>query len=95
MEQIVITAILKPIEGHEEEVYNVLKTVTEASRKESGCIQYDVHQSMQDSNYILIEVWENEEAVEAHINSSHYQKYRESIPDFVSLREVFKMKKIL
>ncbi|MCA0988628.1 putative quinol monooxygenase [Guptibacillus algicola] len=94
MDEIVITAILKPIEGHENEVYNVLKSVGEASRKETGCIQYDLHRSIEDSTYIIQEVWQNEEAVKGHINSTHYQEYRDSIPDFITSREVYKMKKL-
>ncbi|WP_377891004.1 putative quinol monooxygenase [Alkalihalobacillus sp. R86527] len=95
MEEIVITAILKPIEGHENEVFNVLRSVTNASRKEPGCIQYDLHRSIEGSTYIIHEVWKDEQAVEAHISSTHYQEYRESIPDFISTREVYKMKKVL
>lgn len=95
MGPIAITAILKPIEGHENEVHKVLESVTEASRKEEGCIQYDLHQSIEDATYIIYEVWQDEEAVEKHINSTHYQEYRESIPDFISSREIYKMKKIV
>lgn len=94
MEPIIITAILKPKEGFEEQLLSELKKVQVASRQEIGCIKYNLHHSVEDNTFVLYEVWEDNEAIERHIKSSHYQEYRENIADIVSTREVYKMKAI-
>ncbi|TKD72452.1 putative quinol monooxygenase [Pseudalkalibacillus hwajinpoensis] len=94
MEQLAVTAILKPKEGHEDDVRKVLQEVLDGSRNEEGCVQYDVHQSIEDTTFVIYEVWENQGAVESHINSAHYEKYRNDIGDLIISREVYKMKKL-
>jgi quinol monooxygenase YgiN len=94
MGAIIITAILKPKEGLEEQLLSALKKVQEASRKEVGCIKYNLYKSVEDNTFVLYEVWENNEAIENHIQTSHYQEYRENITDIVSIREVYKLKAI-
>ncbi|MGA9288834.1 MAG: putative quinol monooxygenase [Anaerobacillus sp.] len=94
MEQIAVTAILKPKEGREEELKRALQEVTVGSRNEDGNVQYDVHQSIEDPSFVIYEVWENNQAVATHMNSAHYDKYRNDIADLISSREVYKMKKL-
>ncbi|MDP4549395.1 putative quinol monooxygenase [Alkalihalobacillus macyae] len=94
MEQLTVTAILKPKEGREGDVKHVLHEVLMGSREEEGCIQYDVHQSIEDTTFVIYEVWKNQNAVESHINSAHYEKYRNEIADLITNREVYKMKKL-
>jgi quinol monooxygenase YgiN len=94
MEPIIITAILKPKEGFQEQLLSELKKVQAASREEAGCIKYNLHQSVGDYTFVLYEVWKDNEAVEHHIQSSHYKEYRDNISDIVSTREVYKMKTI-
>jgi quinol monooxygenase YgiN len=94
METIVITAILKPKQGSEQQLLSELKKVQSKSRKEAGCINYNLHQSVDDQTFVLYEVWENKKAMDQHIESSHYQEYRENIADLVATREVYKLKAI-
>lgn len=94
MEQIAVTAILKPIEGQEEAALHVLQEVLVGSRNEEGNIQYDVHQSIEDSTFVIYEVWKDQQAIEMHINSEHYEKYRQNIGSLLESREVYKMKKL-
>ena len=94
MEQLAVTAILKPKDGREGDVKRVLHEVLIGSREEDGCIQYDVHQSIEDTTFVIYEVWKHQDAVESHINSAHYEKYRNEIADLITSREVYKMKKL-
>lgn len=94
MEPIIITAILKPKEGFEEQLLLELKKVQMASREEAGCIKYDVHQAVEDYTFVLYEVWKNNEALDSHIQSKHYQEYRKNISNIVSTREVYRLKTI-
>ncbi|WCK54871.1 putative quinol monooxygenase [Aneurinibacillus sp. Ricciae_BoGa-3] len=94
MKPIIITAILKPKEGFQDQLLSELKKVQLASREEIGCIEYNLNQSVEDDTFVLYEVWKDNEALDRHAGSSHYQEYRNNIKDFVSTREVYKMKTI-
>lgn len=94
MNSIVITAIFKPKEDKIEPFLEELKKVQEASRQEDGCLQYDLHQSMEDQTYVLYEVWKDNEAVEAHINTDHYKQYRDNTAELIESREVYKLTKM-
>ena len=46
------------------------------TRKEVGCIQYDLHQDNQQPEvFIFVENWENQALWEAHIKSNHLQSF--------------------
>ncbi|MEC1526032.1 putative quinol monooxygenase [Neobacillus niacini] len=66
------------------------KRVQAPSREGAGCIKYDLHQS-EDQTFDLFEVWKDEEALERHIQSTHYQEYKNNIADLVLNREVYKL----
>lgn len=69
-----LTAILKSKEEFTEEVKGLLKNLVENSRKEIGCLQYDLHRDIENSNvFIFHEIWQNKEIFEAH-NSQQYVK---------------------
>lgn len=94
MKPIVITAILKPKDGCEDQLFQALQKVQAASREEAGCIQYDLHKGIDDPTYVLYEVWKDNEALTRHAQSSHYQEYRESIADLLASREVYRLQTI-
>lgn len=94
MEPITITAILKPIENRQDQLLAELAKVQEASRAEAGCLNYVLHQSIEDDTFVLHETWKDKDALESHIESLHYQEYRTNTADLVSKREVFKLKVI-
>ena len=94
MESIIITAILKPKEKYEEQLLTELKKVQKASREEAGCLNYDLHQSIDDNTFVLHEAWKDKDALDDHVQSEHYQEYRENIAELVSTREVYKLKTI-
>lgn len=59
-----------------ENVKNILKTVHDKSVKENGNLFYKVYQSKSESNtIILFEGYSNENALETHKRSLHYQEY--------------------
>ncbi len=92
MDAIVITAILKPKENMESQLRAELDKVLEASRQEAGCLNYVLHQSIEDDTFVLHETYQDKDALENHVNSSHYQEYRANIADLIERREVFKLK---
>ncbi|MBN8237118.1 antibiotic biosynthesis monooxygenase [Halobacillus kuroshimensis] len=92
---ITINAFLTAKEGREEELFNELKKVIEPSRKEAGCIDYVLHRSLDDASvFAFYETWKDQEALQMHIDSDHYQAYREATKDLTSSREVHKLEKV-
>ncbi|WP_404405143.1 putative quinol monooxygenase [Jeotgalibacillus malaysiensis] len=96
MELITITVILKSIPGKEKALLEELVKVAKPSREEKGCIEYNLHESLEnESEFVLIEKWKNQEALQLHIESEHYQLYRNNIQALIEGREVYKLKAIL
>ncbi len=59
-----------------EQVAEALRRLTEASRKEPGCVSYIPHELADDPNTILIyEQYRDTEALEAHRASAHFRDY--------------------
>lgn len=54
---------------------SLLRELRDESRKEAGVIQYDVGRSSEKPNvFALWEVYRNQEAVDAHLGSEHFQR---------------------
>lgn len=63
------------------------------TKKEEGCLSYQVFQDMQDPEVCyVIEKWESEAALQKHMASSpHFKKYMALFPGMIDKRpEVFK-----
>ena len=43
------------------------------SRKENGCIAYDIYESIDGKCLTFIEEWKDEEAINSHNNSNHFK----------------------
>lgn len=82
-----ITIIAKSIikEGKIEEFKALTKELIEESRKELGCISYNLNQDLNNKNVLtFIEEWESKEAIEIHNNSVHFTTI---VPKLGELRE--------
>jgi len=56
--------------------------IVAASRAETGCINYDFHQSIDDASVFLWhETWTSREAIEAHADSQHFREFSQEIKD--------------
>ena len=70
-----VTFIAK--EGHESKLKTLLESMVEPSRLEDGCLHYSIYQyEKEPTKFIVIETWENEEALEGHKHSKHYLHYK-------------------
>jgi quinol monooxygenase YgiN len=69
-----LTVVLKSKEEFTGKIKELLEKLVENSRQESGCLQYDLHQNIENPTiFILHEVWENKVIFDLH-NSQHYVK---------------------
>jgi quinol monooxygenase YgiN len=82
---IIIHAGLSILKEKEEEFLNEVKTLIEASRKENGNIQYDLMKDTEkESKYMMVEVWENQEAVQSHNTSEHFAVFGQKAQSFMA-----------
>ena len=45
------------------------------TRLESGCLAYDLYHDLKNpGHFVFIEAWENREALDAHVQSEHFQR---------------------
>jgi quinol monooxygenase YgiN len=66
-----------------EELKNLLITMIDASKVEVGCELYNVYQIKEKPNtFVVVETWENQEALKGHQNSAHYKYYKANFEPF-------------
>jgi quinol monooxygenase YgiN len=69
-----VTLVAKP--GMEKSLADGFRPLIEASRLEPGCLLYVVHQRKDEpQKFLVYEQYKDEEALEAHRNSAHFEKY--------------------
>ena len=61
--------------GHEDEVEELLRQLTVASRAEPGALLYQAHRDVDDPRrFVLYEQYVDEQALEAHRSSEHFKE---------------------
>ncbi|SFH56260.1 Quinol monooxygenase YgiN [Tindallia magadiensis] len=81
-----ITIVAKSIvkEGKLETFKALAQEMVEKSRKEKGCITYQLYQDIHNDHVMtFIEEWEDMESVEAHQKTEHFEK---NVPKMKALR---------
>ncbi len=70
MAQINVVAVLKAKEGREADVVAAFEPVLEASRKDKGCIRYDLFSAEgAPGTLVMLETWESQEDLNEHMKS--------------------------
>lgn len=68
--------------GQTEAVEAGLRQLVEASRQESGCLQYDLHRQLEQPElFVMIEQWRDDAALDAHRNEPHYLHFGKTFGD--------------
>lgn len=71
--------------GRAEDYKQLAAKLIEETRKEKGCISYDLCEDTDNPNTLtFIEKWEDRESLEAHFNTPHF---KEIVPMLRGLRE--------
>jgi quinol monooxygenase YgiN len=80
---VVARAIVK--DGQEVAFADVAKVLVEATRKEPGCIFYNLYQSPQDpKSFIFYEEYKDDAAFASHGSSEHFKAFAGAIPDMLA-----------
>ena len=68
--------------GQHERAREILEELVAPSRKEKGCINYDLHQSVDHPDlFVFHENWTSMEALAAHAKSEHIARFRKKSDD--------------
>lgn len=70
--------------GEEQQVRAALLVLVDETRKEKGCINYDLHQ--QDENpaqFMMYENWQSAEDLEEHARSAHLREFGRNMSPFL------------
>jgi quinol monooxygenase YgiN len=93
---IIINAILKAKPGKEQQLREELGKVLPPSRAEEGCVNYTLHESMDDKGtFVFYETWKDEESLQSHTETAHYKAYRQNVADLLDAREVYRLKEVV
>jgi quinol monooxygenase YgiN len=71
-----VTVVAKIVAKKEsvEDLQRELLKIIEPTRKEDGCIDYNLHQDNDNpAVFIFYENWKSAEALEAHMNTAHFK----------------------
>lgn len=75
-ETIVLVARLKVRTEAVEEMKDLALGIVEDSRNEAGCINYDVHQALDDPTvFVWHETWTGKAALDAHFEEPHFKQF--------------------
>ena len=83
----IINASIRIKEGHREPFIEAMLDDAQGSvRDEPGCLRFDVIQDGGDPNTIwLYEVYKDEGAFEAHLQTPHFIKWRDAVKDWIDV----------
>lgn len=71
-------------EGKVEEVIKLYQELVQETRKEDGCIKYELYQDGKDTKTLaVIEEWESKEALDNHMKTEHFTRIVPMIGEFV------------
>ena len=81
---IVATVIVKP--EYKDDVLKAIKTVVDATRKESGNIFYDVFEDVGNPlKFVFIETWKSQAAIDSHNKAAHFNDFVKAVEGKASL----------
>ncbi|MFZ0641334.1 MAG: putative quinol monooxygenase [Candidatus Acidiferrales bacterium] len=68
----------------EQRLKTALLDLVAQTRKEKGCINYDLHQSQENAcQFVMYENWESAADLDAHANSAHLREFGRNMSQFL------------
>jgi|ERR1041384_1452149 quinol monooxygenase YgiN len=75
-EQVTVLARVHARAGKEAEVQRLLRALVAPSRAEAGCLNYDLHQSVDDpTEFMFYENWTSRAALDAHLDMPYLNEF--------------------
>jgi quinol monooxygenase YgiN len=84
-----LLVILRPREGQEIFLEAELRALIGPTRKEDGCLRYDLYRSSEGPvAYLLYEIWESRDHHTAHTKTDHFLRWNARKDSLLASREV-------
>ena len=84
MNKIAVVAMFTAKTGKENALEEELSKLVSPSRKDDGCISYDLHRNSDDrSVYIFYERWESKELLDQHLAQPHLTAFGEKVGELL------------
>ena len=85
---VTLTVIVRAREGQEMLLEAELRALVAPTRREEGCLQYDLHRSTElAGQFFLHEVWESREHHNAHTRTPHFLRWNARKDSLLAARE--------
>lgn len=95
MTELKIVAVIVVKAAYQEDLKPLFHTIVNETRKESGNISYELHQDIKNPlKYIMLEVWESQEAIDEHNASAHFNAFVAAAQDKLDSLTVDVIKKV-
>lgn len=84
-EKVTVIAYIEIKPGAEESFLLHAQEVVKATRAETACINYDLHQSAdKTTSFVFYENWTSMSGLDQHAKSAHIQTFRNAIADLIA-----------
>jgi quinol monooxygenase YgiN len=84
-EKVTVVALVKAKEGMGDRVRKELLTLIDPTRSEEGCIDYDLHEAIDDpSVFVFFENWRSMKDLERHRETAHIRSYRKNVGELLA-----------
>jgi quinol monooxygenase YgiN len=95
-EAVTLIVQLRPRDGQEMLLEAELRALVGPTRKEDGCLTYDLHRSVEGpAAFLLHEIWATREAHSKHTNTPHFLRWNARKDALLTSREVTYWKQVL
>jgi quinol monooxygenase YgiN len=85
---VTLIVLLRARAGHEPFLEAELRALVAPTRKEDGCLQYDLHRAADGSGaFLMHEVWESREHHTAHTKTDHFLRWNARKDALLASRE--------
>ncbi|MGE0881909.1 MAG: putative quinol monooxygenase [Blastocatellales bacterium] len=95
-DKVTVIAYIEVKPGTEATFLQQAQAVVKATRAETACINYDLHQSADDSTkFVFYENWTSLAGLDEHSKSAHIQTFRSNISDLIAKPVEIKLYKMV
>ena len=95
-ETLTIVARIQAAPGQADALHREMNQLVEDTRKETGCLQYDLHRGTENPDlFVFVEEWETKPLWEAHMEGAAIQAFRARIGEgMIAEGEVMQLTKV-
>lgn len=80
-----VIALFKAKPGKTQALRDFLTQLITPTRKEKGCLRYELHQNTADpTDFVFIEEWDSHESIDQHMQTPHIQAALPRVGDFLA-----------